>query len=34
MPALDVYRITDKLDDGTSEVLVKRFEARGRNRFL
>jgi predicted TPR repeat methyltransferase len=28
---LDVYRITDKLDDDTSEVLVKRLEARGRH---
>jgi ubiquinone/menaquinone biosynthesis C-methylase UbiE len=31
MTALDVYRITDKLDDDTSEVLVKRLEARGRH---
>ena len=31
MPALDVYRITDKLDDKTSNVLVERLEARGKH---
>lgn len=31
MAALDVYRITDKLDDKTSGVLVTRLEARGRH---
>jgi ubiquinone/menaquinone biosynthesis C-methylase UbiE len=31
MATLDVYRITDKLDDAISEVLVKRLEARGRH---
>jgi ubiquinone/menaquinone biosynthesis C-methylase UbiE len=31
MATLDVYRITDKLEDVISEVLVKRLEARGRH---
>jgi hypothetical protein len=31
MSALDVYRITDELDDDMSEVLAARLEARGRH---
>jgi ubiquinone/menaquinone biosynthesis C-methylase UbiE len=35
MGTVDVYRITDKLDDATLEVLVTRLEARGRHpRFV
>jgi hypothetical protein len=31
MSALDVYRITDELDDDMSEVLAARLEARGKH---
>ena len=31
MPAVDVYAITDKLDDTLLQVLARRLEARGRH---
>ena len=35
MGSVDVYRITDRLDDSTLEVLVSRLESRGRHpRFI
>ena len=35
MGTVDVYRMTDQLDDGTLDVLVNRLEARGKHpRFV